>query len=95
MDALFDIPAEDGELFRPANLRYRPRGGESANGVGQRTLTYRDLEGQTQQGEVWSAGPLPGTAWVLPANRNPAVVDTGTYIQRSYTTPDATAGRHR
>lgn len=88
MEALFELPADDGELFRPDELSYNQPTSERSNGAGQRTITYRDLHGRTSTAEVWSDGPLPNTVWALTSDRAPIVIDTSTYTERTYTTPE-------
>ena len=49
-------------------------------------MTYTDLDGYLQVGEIWSAGPLANTVWVLTETK-PVVVSTRTRKQVAYEWP--------
>ena len=51
-------------------------------------MQYRSLSGRDEEGEVWSAGPLHGTVWVLRhPDRRPAVVHVAKGAEVEYTPP--------
>ena len=49
-------------------------------------MIYTDMDGREQSGEVWSAGPLPNTVWVLTENGS-VVVSARTRKEVPYKVP--------